>query len=96
MNPVAHVQAVAVKLGANAADDVRDLARDKLFHVLVGAVIVGAIADGRRHAIGAIPRAHQQIASSFRGTVGARGAIRGLLGETRRVVQSQVAINFIG
>ena len=43
VDPVAHVPAVAVELGAHAVQDVRDLARDELLHVLVGAVVVGAV-----------------------------------------------------
>ena len=34
VNPVAHVAPVAVELGAHAVDEVRDLARDELLHVL--------------------------------------------------------------
>ena len=46
VNPVADVPAVAVELGAHPVDEVRDLARDELLNVLVGAVVVGAVGDG--------------------------------------------------
>ncbi len=36
MDPVAHVEAVAVELRADAVDDVRDLPGDELLHVLEG------------------------------------------------------------
>lgn len=45
VDPVADVLAAAVELGAHAVDDVGDLARDELLHVLVGAVVVGAVGD---------------------------------------------------
>ena len=48
VDPVADVAPVAVELGADAVDEVRDLARDELLHVLVGAVVVGAVGDGDR------------------------------------------------
>ena len=45
VDPVADVLAAAVELGAHAVDDVRDLPGDELLHVLVGAVVVGAVGD---------------------------------------------------
>lgn len=45
VDPVADVLAAAVELGADAVDDVRDLPGDELLHVLVGAVVVGAVGD---------------------------------------------------
>ena len=47
VDPVADVAAVAVELGARAVDDVGDLPGDELLHVLVGAVVVRAVGDGR-------------------------------------------------
>ena len=46
VDPVADVAAVSVELGAHPVDQVRDLAGDELLHVLVGAVVVGAVGDG--------------------------------------------------
>lgn len=57
VDPVAHVQAVAVELGAHAVDQVGDLARDELLHVLVRAVVVRAVGDSGPHAEGAVPGA---------------------------------------
>lgn len=45
VDPVADVLALAVELGADAVDDVGDLPGDELLHVLVGAVVVGAVGD---------------------------------------------------
>ena len=62
VDPVPHVPAVAVELRADAAEHVGDLARDELLHVLVGAVVVGAVRDGGGHAVGAVPGAHEHVA----------------------------------
>ena len=96
VDPVAHVAAVAVELGSHAVQDVGDLARDELLHVLVGAVVVGAVGDGRPHAEGAVPGAHQVVGGRLGGAVGGAGAVGRLLGEARRVVQRQVAVDLVG
>ena len=96
VDPVAHVAAVAVELGAHAVQDVGDLARDELLHVLVGAVVVGAVGDGRPHAEGAVPGAHQVVGGRLGGAVGGAGAVRGLLGEARGVIQREVAVDLVG
>ena len=61
VDPVADVLAAAVELGADAVDDVGDLARDELLHVLVGAVVVGAVGDRGAQAVGAGPGAHEYV-----------------------------------
>ena len=96
VDPVADVAPVAVELGAHAVDEVRDLARDELLHVLVGAVVVGAVGDGGREAEGAGPGAHQQVGGRLGGAVGRARAVGSLLGEARRVVQRQVAVDLVG
>lgn len=45
MDPVAHLFTSAVELWFDIAKDVCNLTRDELFDVLVGAVIIRAIAD---------------------------------------------------
>lgn len=65
MDPVADVLALAVELGAHAVDDVRDLARDELLHVLVGAVVVGAVGDRGAQAVGARPGADQHVGAGL-------------------------------
>lgn len=57
VDPVAHVQAVAVELRAHAVDDVGDLAGNELLHVLAGPVVVGAVGNRGPHAEGAVPGA---------------------------------------
>ena len=66
VDPVADVLALAVELGAHAVDDVRDLPGDELLHVLVGAVVVGAVGDGRAQAVGAGPGAHEHVGARLK------------------------------
>ncbi len=96
VDPVADVAPVAVELGADAVDEIRDLARDELLHVLVGAVVVGAVGDGGPEAEGAGPGAHQQVGGSLGGAVRGARAVGRLLGEAGRVVERQVAVDLVG
>lgn len=96
VDPVADVLAAAVELGADAVDDVRDLARDELLHVLVGAVVVGAVGDRGAKAVGAGPGAHEHVGAGLGGAVRRRGLIRRLLGELGGVVERQVAVDLVG
>ena len=96
VDPVADVLAAAVELGAHAVDDVRDLPGDELLHVLVGAVVVGAVGDRGAQAVGAGPGAHEHVGAGL-GTRVRRGrVVRRLLGELRRVVERQVAVDLVG
>ncbi len=65
MDPVADVLAAAVELGADAVDDVGDLPGDELLHVLVGAVVVGAVGDRGAQAVGAGPGAHEHVGAGL-------------------------------
>ncbi len=96
VDPVADVLAAAVELGAHAVDDVGDLPGDELLHVLVGAVVVGAVGDRGAQAVGAGPGADQHIGGSLRRAVRRARAVRRLLGELRRVVERQVAVDLVG
>ena len=96
MDPVAHVLALAVELGAHAVDDVRDLARDELLHVLVGAVVVRAVRDRGAQAVGAGPGAHEHVARGLGGAVRGARLVRGALGELRRIVEGQIAVDLVG
>ena len=95
VDPVAHVLALAVQLRADALEDVGDLARDELLHVLVRAVVVGAVGDRGPQTVGAGPRAHQHVAGGLGGRVRAGRMVRGGLGELRRIVQRQVAVHLV-
>ena len=96
VDPVADVAAVAVELGAPAVDEVRDLPGDELLHVLVGAVVVGAVGDGGRKSEGAGPGAHEHVRGRLGGAVGRARAVRSLLGEAGRVVELRVAVDLVG
>ena len=96
VDPVAHVLAPPVELGADAVDDVGDLPGDELLHMLVGAVGVGAVGDRGAQAVGAGPCAREHVGGSLGRAVGARGLIRRLLGELGGVVQRQVTVDLVG
>ena len=96
VDPVAHVLALPVELGAHAVDYVGDLARDELLHVLVGAVVVGAVGDRGAQAVGAGPCAHEHVGAGLGRAVRRGGLIGRLLGELGRVVERQVAVNLVG
>ena len=96
VDPVADVLAAAVELGAHAVDDVGDLPGDELLHMLVGAVVVGAVGDRGAQAVGAGPGAHEHVGGRL-GRAVRRGRVVGrLLGELRRVVERQVAVDLVG
>lgn len=96
VDPVADVLAAAVELGADAVYDVRDLPGDELLHVLVGAVVVGAVGDRGAQAVGAGPGADQHVRGRLGARVRAARVIRRLLGELGRVVERQVAVDLVG
>ena len=96
VDPVADVLALPVELGADAVDDVRDLPGDELLHVLVGAVVVGAVGDRGVQAVGAGPCADQHVGGRLGRAVGRGRLIRSLLGELGRVVERQVAVDLVG
>ena len=96
VDPVADVLAAAVELGAHAVDDVGDLARDELLHVLVGAVVVGAVGDRGAQAVGAGPGAHEHVGAGLGARVRAARVVRRLLGELGGVVERQVAVDLVG
>lgn len=96
VDPVADVLAAAVELGADAVDDVRDLPGDELLHVLVGAVVVGAVGDRGAQAVGAGPGADEHVGAGLGRAVRGARLIRRLLGELGRVVERQVAVHLVG
>lgn len=96
VDPVADVLALPVELGAHAVDDVGDLPGDELLHVLVGSVVVGAVGDRGSQAVGAGPGAHEHVGARLGRTVRRGRVVRRLLGELRRVVERQVAVDLVG
>ena len=96
VDPVADVLAAAVELGADSVDYVRDLPGDELLHVLVGAVVVGAVGDRGAKAVGAGPCAHEHVGAGLGARVRAARVVRRLLGELGGVVERQVAVDLVG
>lgn len=96
VDPVADVLAAAVELGADAVDDVRDLSGDELLHVLVGAVVVGAVGDRGAKPVGAGPCAHEHVGASLGRAVRRGRVVRRLLGELGGVVEREVAVDLVG
>ena len=96
VDPVADVLALPVELGAHAVDDVGDLPGDELLHVLVGAVVVGAVGDRGAQAVGAGPGAHEHVGAGLGARVRRARAVRRLLCELGGVVERQVAVDLVG
>ena len=96
VDPVADVLAAAVELGADAVDDVGDLPGDELLHVLVGAVVVGAVGDRGAKPVGAGPCADQHVGARLGRAVRRGRAVGRLLGELGRVVEREVAVDLVG
>lgn len=96
VDPVADVLAAAVELGAHAVDDVGDLPGDELLHVLVGAVVVGAVGDRGAQAVGAGPGADQHVGGRLGRAIGRGRLVGRLLGELGRVVEREVAVDLVG
>ena len=95
VDPVAHVQALPVELGALPVQDVRDLARDELLHMLERTIIVTAVRDRRADPVRAGPRAHQHVGRGLRTRVWAGRMVRGGLRELGRIVQGEVAVHLV-
>ena len=96
VDPVSDILAAAVELGAHAVDYVGDLARDELLHVLVGAVVVGAVGDRGAQPVGAGPCAHEHVGGRLGRAVRRGRPVGRLLGELRRVVEREVAVDLVG
>ena len=96
VNPVADVLAVAVELGTDAADDVGDLTGNELLHVLVGAVVVGAVGDGCANAVRAVPGADEQVARGLGGAVRARRLVGVIRAEAARLIEREVTVDLVG
>ena len=95
MDPVAHVLALAVQLRTLPVQDVRDLARDELLHMLVRTVVIRAVRDRGVDAVRARPRAHQHVGRGLRARVRAGRMVGRMLRELRRIVQGEVAVHLV-
>ena len=96
VDPVADVLALPVEFRLDPVDDVGDLPGDELLHVLVGAVVVGAVGDRGAKPVGAGPCAHEHVGGRLGARVRRARVVRRLLGELGGVVQRQVAVDLVG
>ena len=96
VDPVADVLALSVELRLDPVDDVGDLPGDELLHVLVGSVVVGAVGDRGAKPVGSRPGADEHVGGRLGARVRAARVIRRLLGELRRVVEREVAVDLVG
>ncbi len=95
MDPVTHVQPLAVQLRTLTIQDVRDLTRDELLHMLIRAIIVRAVRDRRADPVRARPRAHQHVRRRLRRTVRAGRMIRRMLREPGRIIQREIPVHLV-
>ena len=87
IDPVADVLAVAVDGERLAFQHVEDHQGDELLGELEGAVVVGAVRDGDREAIGMEVGFGEVVAGGFGGRIGRAGIVGGGFGEIARVAQ---------
>ncbi len=86
--PVAHVFTLAVNRERLLVTDVVDEERDELLGELVWTVVVAAVRDNRRHAVGVVERTHKVVGASLGGGIrGVRRVLGGLVEEVVAVGQ---------
>jgi len=73
--PVADLVAFAVDRERFAFQSVEDHQRHQLFREVIGTVVVGAVGDQHRQAVGALPGSNQMIGAGFAGRVRAAGGV---------------------
>ena len=88
--PVADVRARAVDGQFLAVERVENDERNQLFREVVRAVVVGAVGNQRRQAVGVVPRAHEVVARGLRRGVGRVRAVGRFLGEEAGRAQGAV------
>ena len=85
--PVANILALAINRQRLLVADVVDKERNQLFGELVRTVVVAAVRDNRRHAVGVVERAHEMVGASL------RSGIRAVRRVLRRFVEEVVAVS---
>ena len=85
--PIAHVGPIAIKRYRLARHRLKDHHRDQLLGELPGAVIVGAVGEHHRQAVGVVPGAHQMVAGGLAGRIGRAGVVGGGFTEAARFAQ---------
>ena len=92
--PVTHVVARPVDWQRLTRQRLEDEDRDQLLRELIGAVIVGAVGDQHRQAVGVMPGAHQVVRTGLAGRIGRVWLIGRGLGEI--ALGAQTAIDLVG
>ena len=77
IQPIPHVGAIAIERDWLACGRLEDHHRDQPLGELSGAVVVGAVGEHHRQAVGVVPGVHQVIARGFAGRVGAARVVGG-------------------
>ena len=88
--PVTHVLALAIDRKWLAMTNVVDEERNQLLGELVGSVVVRAVGDDGRHAVGVVEGTHKVIRAGFRSTVGRMRIVLGGFVEEVRAVGEMV------
>lgn len=94
IEPVADVAAVAVDREGLAFEHVKDHEGDELFRELVGAVVVRAVGESERQAIGVVVGLGEVVARGLAGGIGRAGVVGGFFGEV--ALLSQRAKDLVG
>lgn len=94
IQPVPHVAAGAIDGYRLSVQAFPDDGGDEFLGMLLGAVVVGAVAGGDVHPVGMVVCPDDMVGGGFAGTVGAVGGIRGFFGEVACFTQG--AIDFVG
>jgi hypothetical protein len=87
VKPIADVLALPVDRQPLARERIEDGQRDQLFGEMIRTIVVGAIRDDHRKAIGALPRFREMIGRSFRGGIGGAGIVRSSFAEQPLVAE---------
>ena len=94
IEPVAHIRARAIDRQRLAVNGVEDDQRNELLGEVIGAVIVRAVRDQRREAVGARPGRDEVIGRRLRGRIGRARIIGRLLDE--RALVAERAVDLVG
>ena len=78
IEPVPYLRAVAVNGQRLAVQGVEDHVWNQFFWKMIGAVVVGAVGDHYRQAVGSVPGSHQVIGTGLAGGIGRRRGIGGI------------------
>ncbi len=81
VKPIANIVALAVDRQALTGESVQDRQRDQLLWKMVGSVIVRAVGDDDRQAVGSLPCLRQMVRRRLRGRVRGARIVRRFFGE---------------